>query len=64
MNFRKIGMLTLGILAGNWVVDKFVIRSAENPRGLVDVAPGFGLDDLVRSGIVAGTAIAVTRFVR
>ena len=64
MNFRKIGMLTLGILAGNWVVDNFVIRTKENPRGLVDVAPGFGLDDLVRSGIVAGTAIALTRFVR
>ena len=64
MNFRKIGMLTLGILAGNWVVDNFVIRSEANPRGMVEATPGFGLDDFVRSGVVATTAIVLTRFVR
>jgi ABC-type arginine transport system permease subunit len=64
MNFRKIGMLTLGILAGNWVVDNFVIRSEANPRGMVEASAGFGLDDLVRSGVVATTAIVLTRFVR
>jgi len=34
-NFRKIAMLTLGILAGNWVVDQWVIRSEANPNGFV-----------------------------
>jgi len=64
MNLRKVGMLTLGILAGNWVVDQWVIRSEANPNGLVDFQPGFGLDDVVRSGVVAGVAIALTRFVK
>ena len=63
-NFRKIAMLTLGILAGNWVVDQWVIRSEANPNGFVDFEPGFGLDDVVRSGVVATTAIVLTRFVK
>jgi len=63
-NFRKIAMLTLGILAGNWVVDQWVIRSEANPNGFVDFQPGFGLDDVVRSGVVATTAIVLTRFVK
>ena len=63
-NFRKIAMLTLGILAGNWVVDQWVIRSEANPNGFVDFSPGFGTDDVVRAGVVATTAIVVTRFVK
>tara|TARA_B100002049_G_C15837208_1_gene273571 strand:- start:314 stop:508 length:195 start_codon:yes stop_codon:yes gene_type:complete len=64
MNLRKVGMLTLGILAGNWVVDQWVIRSAENPNGFVDFSPGFGLDDVVRSGVVATVAIFTTRLIK
>tara|TARA_R100001086_G_scaffold227754_1_gene146973 strand:+ start:566 stop:763 length:198 start_codon:yes stop_codon:yes gene_type:complete len=63
-NFRKIAMLTLGILAGNWVVDQWIIRSEANPNGFVDFQPGFGMDDIIRSGVVATTAIVVTRFVK
>lgn len=63
-NFRKIAMLTLGILAGNWVVDQWIIRSEANPNGFVDFQPGFGVDDIIRSGVVASTAIVVTRFVK
>jgi len=64
MNVRKIAMLTAGILAGNWVVDQWIIRSEANPNGFVDFSPGFGLDDVVRAGVVATTAIFVTRLVK
>jgi len=64
MNFRKIAMLTAGILAGNWVVDQWIIRSEANPNGIVAFTPGFGFDDLVRAGVVASTAIFVTRLVK
>jgi len=63
-NLQKIAMLTLGILAGNWVFDQWIVRSDANPAGLVDFTPGFGLDDVVRAGVVATTAIVVTRFVK
>ena len=63
-NLQKIAMLTLGILAGNWVFDQWIVRSDANPNGFVDFTPGFGLDDVVRAATVAGTAIVVTRFVK
>lgn len=46
-------LLTGSVLVGNYVAERFVMGR------FVPVSDGFGLDDVVRSGIVAGTAIGV-----
>jgi len=63
-SFQKIALLTVGVLAGNWVVDQWVIRSEANPQGWVDFQPGFGLDDVVRAGVVSTVAIFTGQLVR
>ena len=63
-NFRKVAMLTVGILAGNFVFDQWILRSNANPNGFVEFKEGFGLDDVTRAAVVAPTAIVVSRLVK
>lgn len=66
-SFQKIALLTVGILAGNWIVDQFVIKKVDasgRESGWVEVAEGFGQDDVVRSLVVATVAIFTGQLIR
>lgn len=54
---EKFAILVGSVLAGNYLAERFVLRVPGEAGGLIDVEPGFGMDDVVRAGIVAGIAM-------
>jgi hypothetical protein len=66
-SFQKIALLTVGVLAGNWIVDQWVIKqtnAAGQETGWVVVEPGFGQDDIIRAAVVSTVAIVTGQLVR
>ncbi len=66
-SFQKIALLTVGVLAGNWIVDQWVIKrhdEAGKETGWVVVEPGFGQDDVIRAAVVSTVAIVTGQLVR
>lgn len=55
------GFLLLIVLAiaGNYLAERFVIKDPNDPNdtGLVEQAPGMGLDDFARGATIAATVI-------
>jgi hypothetical protein len=58
MNLRKVVSLTLGIIAGNVVAERFILKnSPESPTGFILVSDGIGLDEVARA--VSGVGMAL-----
>ena len=59
MNFK--GLLIVILLAGigNYLAERFVIKDPNDPHdtGIVDQAPGLGMDDLARATTIGLTVI-------
>lgn len=54
---QKFAVLIGAVLAGNYLAERFILRPPGETGGLIDVSPGFGMDDIARAAIVAGIAI-------
>jgi len=66
-SFQKIALLTVGVLAGNWIVDQWVIKQVDasgRETGWVVMEDGFGQDDVIRAAVVSTVAIFTGQLVR
>ena len=66
-SFQKIALLTVGVLAGNWIVDQWVIKrvdAAGKETGFIQMEDEFGQDDVIRAAIVSTVAIFTGQLVR
>ena len=66
-SFQKIALLTVGVLAGNWIVDRWVIKQTDEAgkeTGWVVMEEGLGQDDIIRAAVVSTVAILTGQLVR
>ena len=66
-SFQKIALLTVGVLAGNWIVDRWVIKQTDEAgkeTGWVGMEAGLGQDDIIRAAVVSTVAILTGQLVR
>jgi hypothetical protein len=57
LNALNVVSLAAGTVLGNMVAERWILRaSKDDPTGVIDVSPGFGLDELARAAVI----IAVT----
>lgn len=60
MNLRKFTSLFAGIILGNVLAEKFVLKmSPDSPRGFIPVTDGIGMDEAARAVSGIGTAMAI-----
>lgn len=64
MSIKKMA-ITAGVLAGgNFLFDRFIVKTDANSGGFIEIAPGFGLDDVVRGLFLAASLMLAGRFVK
>lgn len=59
-DIKDLAILTGAAVAGNAIAEMYLIRS-NGSGGVVDLSPGFGMDDVVRGLAVAGATYAAFR---
>jgi len=59
----KLFLLAGGIMAGEWVWYAFVQKD-KTGKGFIEAKPGFGVDDILHSLLLAGSGVAVAKFVK
>lgn len=57
MQLRKLVSLTAGIIVGNIVAEKFILKPApDSPSGFILVSDGLGMDEVARAVTGVGAA--------
>jgi hypothetical protein len=50
-------------IVGNMIAEKFLLKGGpDDPTGFIEVAEGFGMDDVARAVVIAGIAMVARRF--
>lgn len=50
---KKTAIVFGSIVAGNWLAERFVLKSsADDPSGFIQVADGLGMDDVARAAAI------------
>jgi hypothetical protein len=63
MNLMHIAKIAAGVIAGNFVFERFILKNPIDGSGFVEVKEGFGMDDVIRAATVAAVVVAVDKFV-
>jgi len=58
--FKQAVVIGAGVWVGN-ILSEFVIKEGPDDTGFINEAPGWGLDDAVRLGIIAGSVITLQK---
>jgi hypothetical protein len=61
------GLLVLGggVIVGNMLAEKFLLKTGpDDPTGFVEVAEGFGMDDVARAAAIVGVVFLLQKFIR
>lgn len=60
---KTILFATGAAIVGNMIAEKFVLKAAaDDPTGFVNIADGFGLDDVARAATIAATFVLAKKF--
>ena len=51
-----------GIIVGNMLFERFLLKNPVDNTGFIEVKEGFGMDDVVRAATVAAVVIAAEKF--
>ena len=62
--FKTLAKGTAAAVIGNMVAEKFLLKSGpDDPTGFIEVADGFGLDDIVRGLTIAVVFVALDKVI-
>jgi hypothetical protein len=65
LNTSRVVTLAGGAIIGNMVAERWILRAGpDDPTGFVDIAPGLGLDELMRALAIVGATMLVEPLVR
>ena len=57
--------IAAGAVAGNFVAERWILKaSADDPTGFILVADGFGMDDIVRAGVITAGALLAMKLLK
>lgn len=60
---KGILVLVGSAIVGNYVAERFVLKAPGGTTGFVEVADGFGLDDVARAATIAGVILLARKFI-
>ena len=63
MHLMTIAKTAAGVIAGNFVFERFILKNPIDGSGFVEVKEGFGMDDIIRAATVAAVVIAMDKFI-
>lgn len=56
---KQILVLTGAAIAGNFLAERFILKDGpDDTSGIIEVKPGFGMDDVARGLVIAGVVLA------
>lgn len=61
---KGVAIATAAALAGNLLFDKVLAKTADNPKGFVELKEGFGTDELIRGLTIGATLYLAQRLFR
>lgn len=65
MNVKKTVVLLASVIGGNYLAERYVLKSGpDDPTGFVQVADGLGMDDVARAVAVVATVYAADMVAR
>ncbi len=62
MDLMHLAKIAGGIVVGNFVFERFILKNPVDGSGFVEVKEGFGMDDIIRAATVAAVVVAVEKF--
>jgi len=63
MHLMTIAKTAAGVIAGNFVFERSILKNPIDGSGFVEVKEGFGMDDIIRAATVAAVVIAMDKFI-